>query len=657
MRCVVIPEGASLATQQTFAQILAVHAALLPNGKILMFSGDQHDPGQHHHGVFDQARLFDCQTFAITSPQPAAFIKDLFCCGHAFLADARLLVAGGTQSWIPLGPNDPSHGSHGNFHGIANAYIYDFSTGQWSEVARMLPQRSSATGGGRWYPTLMTLGTGRVMACSGTAGQGDTRVFNDTIEEFAVNPAPAGQWADRGDAPGSFALYPRIHLLRDGSVFFATPINGESIRWNSVTGAWSPVCPGPGEGYDNYHWSSVMLPLLPEFGHRTRVLIAGAPTARFIDLDDAAPQWQPTGPRTLLVNGAPPRRFHINLTLLPTGDVAATGGFINQPVDPGDAVLGIEIYHPLSNTWSTLPSAASTTVPRNYHSVALLMPDGRVWMAGSNIAGNWSFHNIADFPHHLPDTLQQETVDNRDLRIELFEPWYFGRPDRPAISAAPAAATLGTSFNVDTPQGATINRVVALRAGVVTHSFNGDQRYVSLPFTRRPGGLTVTLPDNPNLLPPGPYLLFVLDQTTDPEAGALAGIPSVGRHLLVSLPVQATPPSLTIAINAATYRTGDTMTVVASVQPGSPPAPVDAYITIRLPDGQFMSAQLNGSLVPGQVPIASGITPAPLQQQIVSHTFAGNEPAGTYTWFAVFTTPGTLNFVSALDQHTFQFTP
>jgi hypothetical protein len=66
MRCVVIPEGAPAEVQRTFAQILPVHAALLSTGQILMFGGDQHDPGQHHHGLVDRARLFDCWTFAIT---------------------------------------------------------------------------------------------------------------------------------------------------------------------------------------------------------------------------------------------------------------------------------------------------------------------------------------------------------------------------------------------------------------------------------------------------------------------------------------------------------------------------------------------------------------------------------------------------------------
>ena len=656
MRTFVLPEGAPAATQTAFAQILAVHAALLPTGKILYFSGDQHDPGQHHLGLFDHARLFDCQTLAITTPVPSPTIRDLFCCGHTLLADGRLLVAGGTESWAGAPPGTGGHGSHGIFRGTAEAYVFEPVGAQWVPVPRMVPERFKTTGGGRWYPTLVTLGNGDAVAVAGPASNSDTRHINNTIETYT--PAPgSGYWIDRGIVPGPLSAYPRAHLIKDATLFFTTPLAGFSVRWNTASFAWSVVCPGPGAEYDSFAVTSVLLPLLPEFGYRTRLLMCGSTVAKMIDLDDASPSWQPTQPRTLLVNGVSPIRTNLNAVLLPTSEVVVCGGFRDTTQDPAAAVLQIEIYHPLSNSWTTLPADANPTVPRNYHSVALLIPDGRVWIAGSNVAANWSFHNIADFPHSLPETAQQGTVDNRELRIELFEPWYFGRPDRPTISAAPASAPLGGRMEVTTPQASTINRVVVLRAGSVTHAFNADQRYVGLNFTRHDGGLTVNLPENPNLLPPGPYLLFVLDATAAPEAGALAGIPSVGRHLRIDGPAAPAPPKVTLQLNAASYHTGDTMTVVATVTPGGAPSPVDAYIMVQLTDGQFLSLQLNGPPVPGQVPIATNIVPAPVQQQVLQYTFTGAEPPGAYTWFAVFTVPGTMNFVSVLEQSPFVFAP
>lgn len=149
------------------------------------------------------------------------------------------------------------------------------------------------------------------------------------------------------------------------------------------------------------------------------------------------------------------------------------------------------------------------------------MPDGRVWMAGSNIAGQWSYHNPADFPGTLPHDAQQGTTDNRELRIEVYEPWYVGRPDRPTIAGAPASAPVGSTIPVQTPQAASISRVALMRLGSCTHSFNSDQRYVGATFTRGPGVLNVTIPNNPNVLPPGPYLLFLLQDVArrSPQGG------------------------------------------------------------------------------------------------------------------------------------------
>ena len=392
MRTFVFPEGAPAATQSAFAQILAVHAALLPTGKILYSAAistipacttwvSSITPASSTVKRSQLRRRCRLQQFAIS-----------FCCGHTLLADGRLLVAGGTESWAGAPPGAPGHGSHGVFRGTAEAYVFDPAGAQWVPVPRMVPERFKTTGGGRWYPTLVTLGNGDAVAVAGPASNSDTRHDNNTIETYTPAPAP-GYWIDRGIVPAPLSTYPRVHLIKDATLFFTTPLAGVSVRWNTASFAWSAVCPGPGTEYDSFGVTSVLLPLLPEFGYRTRLLMCGASVAKMIDLDDASPSWQPTPPRTLLVNGVPPVRTNVNAVLLPTSEVVVCGGFRDTAQDPTAAVLQIEIYHPLSNSWTTLPADANATVPRNYHSVALLIPDGRVWIAGSNVAANWSFHN------------------------------------------------------------------------------------------------------------------------------------------------------------------------------------------------------------------------------------------------------------------------
>ena len=95
------------------------------------------------------------------------------------------------------------------------------------------------------------------------------------------------------------------------------------------------------------------------------------------------------------------------------------------------------------------------------------------------------------------------------------------------------------------------------------------------------------------------------------------------------------------------------MTLTGILSAGNVPGAVDAYVVLQLPSGQFLSLQLGGALVPGLVPIARRITPVDFQGTLAQYTFTGGEPAGTYTWYAVLTLPGTLNFVSPLRQLAF----
>ena len=108
-RWVVLPEGAPPDAQASYSQILVVHAALLHTGKVLMFGGSEHVivAGMRSIDVarIDNTRLWDPVTGEVTtvrSPQPPPdHLYDLFCCGHAMLADGRLLVGGGTSAYPP----------------------------------------------------------------------------------------------------------------------------------------------------------------------------------------------------------------------------------------------------------------------------------------------------------------------------------------------------------------------------------------------------------------------------------------------------------------------------------------------------------------------------------------------------------------------------
>lgn len=161
----------------------AVHCALLPIGgplgSVLHFCGNRWDAGNHAAGLVNHATLIDYQTRQPSRPGapsgPGSLAAtgwfDLFCCGHSLLADGRLLVGGGTSMMQnPTVPGDPHSGHWG---GLRECWIFDAdATPSWVPIAQMNYAPAEYTdgpnlGGGRWYPSLLTLGDGTVIAMCG----------------------------------------------------------------------------------------------------------------------------------------------------------------------------------------------------------------------------------------------------------------------------------------------------------------------------------------------------------------------------------------------------------------------------------------------------------------------------------------------------------
>jgi hypothetical protein len=601
-RWIVLPAGAGPEVQSGFSEVLAVHAALLPNGKVLFFGGSQHLYDATLRSIddprLDNTRLWDPRTRSVErapSPRP---LYDLFCSGHAFLADGSLLVAGGTSAYPP--PDDDFH--HAHYRGSRRSARFDSSappSQPWLAAAelcreerdnRNLNPDQSRGDGGRWYPSLVTLGDGNVAAFGGHPEQADDRHSNTTVEVFVPSGRGPGAWLRAGREPaGAVAatsdrglripeVYPRVCLLPNGRVFVACLADGRTYSWDPYarstsgeTNGWGdmaafPAGPTPNRSDANqsawertyfdtgrvdysrtfFAWSTALLPLLPENDYTARVLLVGRMQPYVIELgthEDPWPRsaaWRPTSPRDTshpeLFSPSPLRRNVIpeteypgrggfengrnvrftNVTgmrqqclavLLPDATVLVLGGSTTHPSDWSgyffDGVLLPEVYDPATDRWRTIATPAH--VPRVYHGVALLLADGSVWSAGSNPFGDGR-------------------LDDRELRIEIFEPWYFDRA-RPVISDTPAEVRHGGRFEVRTPQAAAIRRVAAIRAASATHGFVYDQRYVGLQFrVLAPDRLEVTAPPDSWIAPPGFYLLFIIDG---------AGVPSIGAFLRI----------------------------------------------------------------------------------------------------------------------------
>src|SRR6185295_6719303 len=224
-----------------------------------------------------------------------------------------------------------------------------------------------------------------------------------------------------------------------------------------------------------------------------------AATTYVLDMNQPSPAWQATAPMAF------PRSF-LNLTVLPDGQVLATGGgTTSDPANFSTAVHEAELWSPTTRTWTTMDREQ---IPRLYHSTALLMPDARVLVAGGGRQNGRSQPDPAD-----------------ELNAEIFSPPYLFKGPRPVISSAPAVLPYGSTVPVVTPDAARIGSVSLIGLGAVTHTQNENQRFIPLTFQVVAGALNVQTPLNGNLAPPGPYMLFLVDTTGVPSVAAMVRIP------------------------------------------------------------------------------------------------------------------------------------
>jgi hypothetical protein len=505
------PNGLWSTLPQTMP-INPIHAALLHTGKILIVSGSGNCPPtlagcppgpQYPQG----AALLDLSNNT-TATMPTTW--DMFCNGMSIMQDGRVLINGGTKGYGALAVV----GVQGDtpFTGLPNASIFDPSSESFIDIA--------ATAHGRWYPTMTELNDGTMMT---TSGLNDTDGTDNNTTEIWNGQ----QWG--AQIPGTpnitnfpgfqFPLYPRMHLLPTGHVFYSAPssatldFNPTSQNWTLVS--WT-IYPGQNDpNGERTYGSSVLLPLTPQNNYSPKVMIMGGDnpatnTTELIDLSAAGAQISTACPTyaPCWVQGPAmsQNRVEMEATLLPNGKMLVDAGSA-QDEDATTASLTAEIYDPVSNTFS---SAGSNAFPRLYHNVQLLLPDATVLLTGGNPA--------------------QGIFENH---IEIYQPSYLFNADgtlatRPqSASNSPSSITYGQTFSLSTTDASTISSVVLMKAGSVTHSFDMDQRYVGLSFTSASGSLSVTAPSNSNIAPPGYYMLFLVNQ---------AGTPSLASWVQVSGP-------------------------------------------------------------------------------------------------------------------------
>ncbi|MEV0473465.1 galactose oxidase-like domain-containing protein [Streptomyces prunicolor] len=469
--------------------VRSMHSVVLNNGKVLLIAGSGNSQEQFDAGTFTSA-VYDpvAGTYKVI-PTP----KDMFCSGHIQLQDGRVLVMSGNKAFPAA---DASHG----YEGYKDSYIFDPVTETYS--------KTNDLNDGHWYPSATELGNGDVISFGGlredSTGSVTAEYWSDAQQKWLPLSQVNQTWSYWG-------LYPSMVLMQDGRLFYT----GSHVFGNNIPGTGSAIydygantitsVSGLQNKDQRDQSASVLLPPAQD----QKVLTVGGgnidsnPDANrltdIIDLKAANPTYT-VGPQipqgTVDLGNGPVAetgaqgKMYVSTVILPDGTVLETGGGLHNRANP---VYEASIFDPATTTFD--PVAADPEA-RGYHSSSFLLPDGRVMSTGDNPGnGTWN-HNVS-----------------------IYTPPYLLKGTRPTITSV-----IDNEWEYGDTQTITVDRPIAkaelIRPAAVTHSSDPNQRFVDLPLSVNGNTVDLNVTSNPNLAPPGWYMLFAVDAN---------GVPSVAK--------------------------------------------------------------------------------------------------------------------------------
>ncbi|MGH2735707.1 MAG: galactose oxidase-like domain-containing protein [Actinomycetota bacterium] len=506
----------------------AVSMAMLPDGRVVYWGGlegieNSAVPVAADGGralIDSRVRVLDLNggnpRWSRTTPGTGP-AHDMFCADQRLLADGRLLVVGGTiwradpVDLTPVAGEDGPAGGTLELFGSDAVRLFDPDSDSWRKGRDFMRHH-------RWYPTLITLGSGDLFIASGVA----RLIYNysgQNVNATETYEARSGEVKQNGEsAATSLPLFPRLHLLPDGNVFYG----GVGQMWGPFGQAVDEALWAIHKSYDpkKKTWTpsgigsygarsgafSVLLPLKPPY--KTAEILVGGGTlgsspgsyvandlTEVITVKDGSSTSE-AGPSLTTP------RWYSSGVLLPDGNVVAlSGADRDEVILPGSEspVTRAEMFD--GKKWVPLANAQRV---RTYHNTAMLLADGSI-LVGGHAPINTGYGATGD------NSAQPVTGTNnlKDPSFEIFKPPYLFRGPRPSITHLQKGIAWGERFEIGT-SGERIKKVVLTHLPAVTHITDADQRSVELEFSQRGGRLEAAAPSSPDVAPPGYYYLFVL---------------------------------------------------------------------------------------------------------------------------------------------------
>ena len=421
----------------------AMQLVIVSPTKALVVDKVEHNPATiSGHPAW--AALYDINTHAII---PLSVESNSFCAGGTFLRNGTLINVGGN----PVVGDHTGAADFGDLDGLQAIRIFEPCESNSAENCRIYENHLRIRlASPRWYNTVIRISDGSAMIIGGSKKGGwinNATVNNPTIEYF-----PTKAIHNSNGLPIHLAflvdtlnsnLFPIAHQLSDGRIFIAANNGAMIYDWQTNTEHRLPPIPNGVRVTYPMAGTGLLLPLSLENGYASEILVCGGST-----IDDTKPGYEISSQdvasaqcsRLLLtddglskgweVEQMPAARLMLDAVLLPTGQVlivngAGSGisgyGNVMHQVGSSNAdnpVLTAVLYDPLAPLGARFSSDLLPTsrIPRLYHSVATLTPNGDIMIAGSN-----------------PNLDRSEVEYGTEYRVEWLRPPYMTGP-RPTLS-------------------------------------------------------------------------------------------------------------------------------------------------------------------------------------------------------------------------------
>ncbi|OUS25774.1 hypothetical protein A9Q99_20175 [Gammaproteobacteria bacterium 45_16_T64] len=453
-------------------------AIQMPDGKLLTMSGGEDD---WYIGDGTIASVYDPATGTFVSRNHLD--HNMFCSGISQLENGNLFMTGGNNI-------------------VAQSSEFDINSLEWITRPEMFFPR--------WYPTQMTMPDNRVFTTFANGSGNTSEVYSPVTDEWVHTTGAnmQGMLNDHsiintyplGNGSTDMQWYGFMHVAPNGKVFQSGPT--QTMHWFTADGLGTTEVLGPRLGGDQARMfgSAVMYDIgkiLVTGGNDHTLVIPSSDTSITVELNGAVP---------VVKEGKSMhyRRTFQNSVVLPDGKVMVIGGSTDGILFSDDGtVMQPEMWDPATGDWSLM---SSHSIPRNYHSTAILMKDATVFSGGGGAC------NGCDADHSDAQFYTPAYLFNMDGSLA----------QRPVISSGPALAQAGDVLTFAASAG--VSKFNMIRLQGTTHSINTDQRFVPVAFEEVAGDYQLTINSNTNVMIPGYYWVFALDAN---------GVPSVGHTLQI----------------------------------------------------------------------------------------------------------------------------